>query len=160
MPSIDPRSRLPTNQRRQRVTHNIDADPNEVVGLRNVPRRTNWRNRSICLSVNTNLELRHLEYYHRHLMSFVPFASFQSYNYLLILFIASQKNQHLRALFRTGRISIVMQTINNITVAPILRQADSIRAIFFDRLAIQRWEIRTQLVLNYPPINRTIDSLL
>ena len=92
-------------------------------------------------------------------MTILPFATSQSYSYLLTLFMASKRNRNLRQLFSTGRISFVIQAITSFTVLPILRQTDFVRGLYLERIAIIRYQLPTQLELNFPPINRTIDSL-
>ena len=83
---IDPRSLLPTNQRRQRTTYSPDDDPNQIIGWRNTSRRTSWRNRHLSLNVNSQRDLRLLRDWYNSLIDLLPIATSQCYTLFLTLF--------------------------------------------------------------------------
>ena len=92
-------------------------------------------------------------------MNLLPIVTAQLYSYLLTLFIASKRNPYIQNLFRTCRISLVINAITNTIVAPIIHDSNFMRALFIDHITITWSELPTQLELNPPPMNRTIDSL-
>lgn len=79
--------------------------------------------------------------------------------FLYTLFRASRNNIHIRRLFQTGQIAMVMQLFVRAVCGGIINYADGLRDLYLESIVLRNRHLPPPNTYTSPPINRTINSM-